>query len=254
MMSTSSFVDEVPPGVGFEPPEWPPTGQSNAIASRSGVHSSVSRQAPARRSHDLRSRSPWPMVVALVVFGVGAAAFAYVLKKDGVSQADDAAKAAAVAAPAPAAVPASAPATAPATAPKETEPDRPEVAGAIPKPERETPEPKKPEPKKPEPKRAEPKKPEPKKPEPKKPEPRKVEPKKVEPAVAVKGGGFLTINAEPYATIYIDGKKRGYTPIVRLSLPAGSHAIRLVSSAGQPDKKMTVKVGAGEDVRKFVKW
>ncbi|HUS68299.1 MAG TPA: protein kinase [Kofleriaceae bacterium] len=269
LISTSSFVDEVPPGHGFEPPSWPPTGQSNAIDSRSGLRSSVSgkSRSSAGRSHDLRSRSPWPMVVALVVFGVGAAAFAYVLKKDSVSPGDDARTApAAVPAAAPAAATTPAPAgpaagTTPAAKPTE-DAELPAVATPVPpvsKPEpkeESKPEPK-PEPKqearKPESRKPEAKKPEPK-PEPRKPEPKKPEAKKPEPAVAVKGGGFLTLNAEPYATVYIDGKKRGYTPIVKLSLPAGSHSIRLVSSAGQPDKKMTVKVGAGEDVRKFVKW
>lgn len=72
--------------------------------------------------------------------------------------------------------------------------------------------------------------------------------------VAAKGDGFLTLNANPYATVYVDGKKRGYTPVVHLALPPGSHTIRLVSSAGQPDKRLHVRVGAGQEVRRFVKW
>jgi hypothetical protein len=75
------------------------------------------------------------------------------------------------------------------------------------------------------------------------------------PAVAdTRGGGFLTINAEPYATLYVNGKKRGFTPVVRLSLPPGAHTLKLVSSAGQPDKTLRVKIAAGQEVRKFVKW
>ncbi len=276
LVSTSSFVDEVPPGVEFEPSAWPPTGPSKVLRpeSRSGIGSQSvsSRPRPmGARGRDLRSRSPWPMVLALVVFGVGAAAFAYVLKKDSVPPAESAASAVgapaaatpgSTPAPAPAAAtPAPAPATAPATEaspaskPAEDPAELPAVATPVPPAAEKEPEK---EPEKPAPvaeKKPEPKKAEPKKATAKKPEPKKAEPKKAEPAVASKGGsGFLTLNAEPYATVYIDGKKRGFTPIVKLALPPGSHSIRLVSSAGQPDKKMTVKVGAGEDVRKFVKW
>jgi eukaryotic-like serine/threonine-protein kinase len=71
---------------------------------------------------------------------------------------------------------------------------------------------------------------------------------------ATRGDGFLTVNAEPYATLYVDGKKLGVTPVVRLVLPPGAHRLRLVSSSGQPDKKMRVKIVAGQELRKFVKW
>jgi hypothetical protein len=73
-------------------------------------------------------------------------------------------------------------------------------------------------------------------------------------AAAEKQDGFLTINAEPYATVFVDGKKRGFTPVVRLVLAAGSHRLRLVSSGGQPDKKMRVRIVAGQELRKSVKW
>lgn len=71
---------------------------------------------------------------------------------------------------------------------------------------------------------------------------------------AAKAGGYLTVNAEPYATLYVDGKRRGFTPVVRLSLPPGDHSLRLVSSAGQPDKKIRVRIVTGQELRKFVKW
>jgi serine/threonine-protein kinase len=90
-------------------------------------------------------------------------------------------------------------------------------------------------------------------PQPTKP-PASTEPTKAASTGDSKGAGFLTINAQPYATLYVDGKKRGYTPIVRLTLPPGEHSLRLVSSAGQPDKKLRVEIKAGKEVRKFVKW
>jgi eukaryotic-like serine/threonine-protein kinase len=73
-------------------------------------------------------------------------------------------------------------------------------------------------------------------------------------ASAARDGGFLTVNADPYATVYVDGKKHGFTPVVRLALPPGSHRLRLVSSTGQPDKKMRVQVAPGQELRKFIKW
>jgi serine/threonine-protein kinase len=66
--------------------------------------------------------------------------------------------------------------------------------------------------------------------------------------------GFLTINAEPYATLFVDGKKHGFTPVVRLSLGPGEHRLRLVSSDGQPDKKMRVRIVSGQELRRSVKW
>jgi serine/threonine-protein kinase len=71
---------------------------------------------------------------------------------------------------------------------------------------------------------------------------------------AARGGGYLTVNAEPYATLFVDGKRRGFTPVVRLSLPPGDHSLRLVSSAGQPDKKFRVRIVSGQELRKFFKW
>ena len=69
-----------------------------------------------------------------------------------------------------------------------------------------------------------------------------------------RSGGYLTVNAEPYATLFVDGKRRGFTPVVRLSLPPGDHSLRLVSSAGQPDKKIRVRIVTGQELRKFFKW
>ncbi len=71
---------------------------------------------------------------------------------------------------------------------------------------------------------------------------------------AARSGGYLTVNADPYATLFVDGKRRGFTPVVRLSLPPGDHSLRLVSSAGQPDKKIRVRIVTGQELRKFFKW
>lgn len=42
------------------------------------------------------------------------------------------------------------------------------------------------------------------------------------------GVGHVTIGADPYAVVIIDGVDRGVTPVVRLALPAGVHEIRFL--------------------------
>jgi serine/threonine-protein kinase len=45
--------------------------------------------------------------------------------------------------------------------------------------------------------------------------------------------GFITIDSAPvYAVIFIDGKRYGETPLVKLSLPPGRHTVRAVSPSG----------------------
>jgi len=300
MHTADPFVGEVPPG--FREAPWPPevTPLSRSSAS-----------SPRVTGHELRGRSPWPMILALLVFGTGAAALAYVLKKDGMSApAGDSAAApvesgaatptAAVAPNTPVQAAASA---ATANVPAADDPPSPiddapgQVASAIPggaPVKNRKADPPKDEPTADTPK-DEPKKDEPKKDDSKKDDDKekarssssssskrdrdrekdrsskskdkdrdKEKEKEKEQATtttatakassAPKGSGFLTINAEPYATVYVDGKKRGYTPVVRLPLPAGDHSIKLVSSGGQADRKMSVKVSSGQEVRKFVKW
>ncbi len=290
LQQNDSFVGEVPPG--FRESPWPPEPTP---------HSRASSVSPVRvTGHELRGRSPWPMVLALLVFGTGAAALAYVLKKDGMETpaADTAAAPVEPGATAPAATasvpvaPTTQPAAAPSgdTAKPDTEPGGSSmgddgagqvvsaIPGGAPPPKSD----KKDDDKKDEgDKAAVDEKDDEKKDEDKKKsrsskrdkdkekekdrereKEKEKEKEKVSStttatskvATAPKGSGFLTINAEPYATVYVDGKKRGYTPVVRLALPAGEHSIKLVSSAGQSDRRMTVKVSSGQEVRKFVKW
>ena len=66
--------------------------------------------------------------------------------------------------------------------------------------------------------------------------------------------GFLTIAAKPYATVYIDGKKLGVTPIVSLELSSGTHSVRAISSEDGTEKKFRVRVTPGETTRKKVVW
>ncbi|HEY8144374.1 MAG TPA: PEGA domain-containing protein, partial [Kofleriaceae bacterium] len=286
LQQNDSFVGEVPPG--FRESPWPPEPTP---------HSRASSVSPVRvTGHELRGRSPWPMVLALLVFGTGAAALAYVLKKDGMATpaADTAAAPVEPGETAPAAtasVPVAPPtpaATSGDAAKPDTEPGKSSmgdddgggqvvsaIPGGAPPPRSDKKDNDK---KDDDDKAAVDEKDDDKKDDDKKKsrsskrdrdkeKDREREKEKDQEkeksstttatskvATAPKGSGFLTINAEPYATVYVDGKKRGFTPVVRLALPAGEHSIKLVSSAGQSDRRMTVKVSSGQEVRKFVKW
>jgi hypothetical protein len=61
----------------------------------------------------------------------------------------------------------------------------------------------------------------------------------------VKPPGSLSIDSTPWATIYIDGKSLGITPIVKRSLPAGRHKLRAVLKDGR-SKELTIEIPAGK--------
>jgi len=44
--------------------------------------------------------------------------------------------------------------------------------------------------------------------------------------------GFVSIDSKPYATLFVDGKNVGETPVFKLQLAPGKHRVRAVSSAG----------------------
>ncbi len=57
--------------------------------------------------------------------------------------------------------------------------------------------------------------------------------------------GFITIDSSPvYATIYIDGKSYGETPLVRLELSPGRHLVHAVSPSGATrDVRVAIEPG-----------
>ena len=57
--------------------------------------------------------------------------------------------------------------------------------------------------------------------------------------------GYLTIDSSPYAEIFVDGRKIGITPLVRIPLSAGRHVVRAVAASGDV-KKLTIRVKSGE--------
>ena len=88
------------------------------------------------------------------------------------------------------------------------------------------------------------------------PQPVKKEPVVVEKERAPSGPpGFITIDSAPvYAVIYIDGKKYGDTPLVKISLPPGKHSVRAVSPTGGT-KNVSISIDSGKTapVRK-IEW
>ena len=58
--------------------------------------------------------------------------------------------------------------------------------------------------------------------------------------------GYLTINARPWAEVYVDGVKVGNTPIGRHQVEPGSHTVRLVCPPLDAERTISVTVGAGE--------
>ena len=63
--------------------------------------------------------------------------------------------------------------------------------------------------------------------------------------------GTFSIDSEPYATIFIDGKKVGDTPLYKLPLAAGKHKVRAVSAAGTQNFSIEVQPGQALPPRKL---
>ena len=59
--------------------------------------------------------------------------------------------------------------------------------------------------------------------------------------------GTITIDSSPiYATIYVDGKRIGDTPLVKLELAPGRHVVRAVTESGA-SQELRVMINAGEN-------
>jgi hypothetical protein len=69
------------------------------------------------------------------------------------------------------------------------------------------------------------------------------------PPAAQGAQGYLTIAADPYGTVYIDGVQIGVTPVFSYGVKPGSHAIR-VERAGYRTQSETVQVDPGNTVTK----
>ncbi len=60
------------------------------------------------------------------------------------------------------------------------------------------------------------------------------------------GPGFLSLVTSPWTQVTVDGRAIGETPLVRVSLPAGTHTLRLRNSEADIDETYEVTIRAGE--------
>jgi serine/threonine protein kinase len=83
------------------------------------------------------------------------------------------------------------------------------------------------------------------------PSPQRARPKPREaaPAPALEAQGFLTIAADPFGEVYIDGVDVGQTPVVEYTVKPGRHTLR-IEHAGFKTVTETVQVDASNTVRK----
>ncbi len=63
--------------------------------------------------------------------------------------------------------------------------------------------------------------------------------------------GFFTVDASPYATIYVGKRKLGVTPLIRVPLAAGKHRVRAVSSKGGT-KRLGIRIDPGKTTKKRI--
>src|SRR5690606_7156467 len=67
--------------------------------------------------------------------------------------------------------------------------------------------------------------------------------------MAARGGrGTLVVNSLPWSEVYVDGRRRGNTPIPSLQLPAGEHRIELRTADGRTHRE-TVTIEANTTAR-----
>lgn len=64
---------------------------------------------------------------------------------------------------------------------------------------------------------------------------------------------YLTVDANPYATVFIDGDKKGVTPLVRLELQPGLHRMIARTEDGRT-KRFTLQLDAGKTETVKVTW
>jgi serine/threonine-protein kinase len=69
------------------------------------------------------------------------------------------------------------------------------------------------------------------------------------PQAPVEEQGFLTIDADPFGTVFVDGVNVGTTPLVQFGVKPGSHLLR-IENPGYKTFTERVQVEAGNTIRK----
>ncbi len=65
--------------------------------------------------------------------------------------------------------------------------------------------------------------------------------------------GFIAIDSEPYANIFIDGEAVGDTPVLRQRVSAGKHKVRAVLEDGR-SRTLSFDVAPGQVIRRKLEW
>jgi len=64
---------------------------------------------------------------------------------------------------------------------------------------------------------------------------------------------FLSVDATPYATVFVDGEKKGVTPLVRMEFSPGLHRMIARAEDGRT-KRYTLQLEAGKTEAVKVAW
>jgi len=68
------------------------------------------------------------------------------------------------------------------------------------------------------------------------------------------GTGSLIVVVHPWANVFVDGERRGQTPLAPLQLLEGTHKVRLVNPELNRETEKTVKIKAGGEVPLLIDW
>ncbi len=66
---------------------------------------------------------------------------------------------------------------------------------------------------------------------------------------AAKGMAYLTVVADPWVEIYVDGKKLGISPAFKIEVPSGARELRFINEKAGIDKTMEVDFGKDKHVK-----
>ena len=64
---------------------------------------------------------------------------------------------------------------------------------------------------------------------------------------------YLSVDATPYATVFVDGEKKGITPLVRIELSPGLHRMIARTEDGRT-KRFTLQLDPGKTETVKVTW
>jgi serine/threonine-protein kinase len=64
---------------------------------------------------------------------------------------------------------------------------------------------------------------------------------------------YLSVDASPYATVFIDGEKKGVTPLLRMELPPGLHRMIAKTEDGRT-KRFTLQLEPGKTETVKLAW